>query len=203
MTEYIGSGLLLGLIAGISPGPIFALVVTETMKHGKKEGIKLACVPIITDIPIVLVSLFLVSRLSHFSTPLGIVTFLGALFLLYLAYENLTFSTKNEIKAAQFNSFSKGIIANFFSPHPYMFWIFIGGPIILRAYNISTLTPVLFVFMFYLMLVGSKIAIALLTHRLKNVLHSKAFVYLIRFLGLILVVFSVVLIIDAVNYIFR
>ena len=83
-----------------------------------------------------------------------------------------------------------------------MFWIFIGGPIILRANEISTLVPVLFVIMFYLMLVGSKILIALLTHLLKNVLHSKAFIYLIRFLGLVLVVFSVVLIIDAVNYIF-
>ena len=202
MTEYIGSGLLLGLIAGISPGPIFALVVTETLKHGKKEGIKLACVPLITDIPIVLVSLFLVSRLSQYNTPLGILTFLGALFLLYLAYENLTYSTKNEIKAVQFNSFSKGIIANFFSPHPYMFWIFIGSPIIIKSSEINSLAPVLFVFMFYLMLVGSKVLIALLTHRLKNVLHSKVFIYIIRFLGLILVVFSVVLIIDAVNYIF-
>ena len=98
---------------------------------------------------------------------------------------------------------SKGVIANFLSPHPYLFWILIGGPLILKASKINTITPVLFVAVFYLMLVGSKILLALLTHRLKNILHSKTFIYLIRFLGIVLILFSVLLIIDAVDYIFR
>lgn len=202
MFEYIGSGLLLGLVAGISPGPIFALVVTETLKHGKKEGIKLACVPLVTDIPIVLVSLLFISRLSQYSTPLGILSLLGAVFLLFLAYENLRYSSKNEIKPAQIKSFSKGVIANFLSPHPYLFWILIGGPIILKAAKFSMIQPILFVVAFYAMLVGSKIVLALITHRLKDILHSKAFVILVRFLGAVLIIFSVLLIIDAVNYIF-
>lgn len=203
MIEFIGSGLLLGLVAGISPGPIFALVITETLKHGKREGIKLACVPIVTDIPIVLISLLIISKLSQYSTPLGILTLLGAIFLLYLAYENITYSSGNEISTVQFKSFSKGVVANFFSPHPYLFWILIGGPIILKASQINLATPVLFVFAFYLMLIGSKILIAILTHRLKGILQSKTFVYFIRFLGVVLILFSVLLFIDAVNYIFR
>ena len=203
MVEFIGSGLLLGLVAGISPGPIFALVITETLKHGKREGIKLACVPIVTDIPIVLISLLIISKLSQYSTPLGIITLLGAIFLLYLAYENITYSSENEISTVQFKSFSKGVVANFFSPHPYLFWILIGGPIILKASKINLITPLLFVFAFYLMLIGSKILIAILTHRLKSILQSKTFIYFIRFLGIVLILFSALLFVDAVNYIFR
>jgi threonine/homoserine/homoserine lactone efflux protein len=202
MAEYIGSGLLLGLMAGISPGPIFALVVTETLKQGQKEGIKLACVPFITDIPIVLISLVMLSRIQQFETGLGILTLLGSVFLLYLAYENITYRPEKEISSKRINSFSKGIIANFLSPHPYLFWLLVGGPIVFRAYKINLQTAVLFVLTFYLMLVGSKIIIALVTYRLKNILRSKTFIYLIRFLGLALILFSILLIVDAVNYIF-
>jgi threonine/homoserine/homoserine lactone efflux protein len=143
-----------------------------------------------------------ISRLSHYHTALGILTLAGGLFLLYLAYENITYSTKNEISTVQIKTFSKGIIANFFSPHPYLFWILIGGPILLKAREINLIIPLLFVITFYIMLVGSKILIALLTNGLKNILQSKTFIYFIRSLGVVLIIFSVLLFIDAVNYIF-
>jgi len=34
--EYLVSGMLLGLAAGLAPGPLLALVFSETFKHGKK-----------------------------------------------------------------------------------------------------------------------------------------------------------------------
>ena len=50
------TGIILGLMAGISPGPLLALVISETLKHGKKEGIKIALTPFITDLPAILLS---------------------------------------------------------------------------------------------------------------------------------------------------
>ena len=194
--------MVLGFVAGISPGPIFALVITETLKHGKKEGIRLACVPLITDIPIIILSLLLLSLLADYNTWLGILTLLGAVFLLYLAYENLSYIPQQHLGPGRINSFSKGIIANFLSPHPYLFWILIGGPMIVKANKIHSILPYLFVMAFYLMLVGSKLLIAILVHKLKNILQSKMFIYLIRILGLVLILFAVILILDAVNYIF-
>ena len=35
-------GIVFGLAAGLSPGPLITLVVSETLKNGKKEGIKVA-----------------------------------------------------------------------------------------------------------------------------------------------------------------
>ncbi len=40
--EFLISGIILGLAAGTSPGPLLALVFSETLKYGKKEGIKIA-----------------------------------------------------------------------------------------------------------------------------------------------------------------
>jgi len=51
------------------------------------------------------------------------------------------------------------------------------------------------------MLVGSKIVFALLTGKMKNILQQKAFVLSIRFLGIVLIVFSVLLFKEAVHYI--
>ena len=59
---YLSSGLFFGIIAGISPGPLLPLVVSETLKFGPKEGIKLSLAPLITDIPIVLASFFIISN---------------------------------------------------------------------------------------------------------------------------------------------
>lgn len=49
---FLISGIIFGLSAGISPGPLLALVISETLKFGRKEGIKVAIAPLITDIPI-------------------------------------------------------------------------------------------------------------------------------------------------------
>ena len=47
MTEgltYITTGFILGL-SGLIPGPLLTLVISETLKHGVKEGIKVAASP--------------------------------------------------------------------------------------------------------------------------------------------------------------
>ncbi len=56
------SGIGLGLSAGISPGPILTLAISYTLQHGLKEGIKIAIVPLITDLPIIAITLGLLSR---------------------------------------------------------------------------------------------------------------------------------------------
>jgi threonine/homoserine/homoserine lactone efflux protein len=69
MIEELGflfSGIIFGLAAGISPGPLLALVFSETIKYGKKEGFKIAFAPLITDLPIVLFVLLILSRLTKY-----------------------------------------------------------------------------------------------------------------------------------------
>jgi len=199
---YLGSGLFLGIVAGISPGPLLPLVVTETLKYGRKEGIKLALAPLITDLPIILAAYFLIQNFAENSLLLGIISLLGALFLLLLAYENIRYKPSVKNKPIQKpKSFQKGIVVNLLNPHPYLFWILVGAPILVNAGLISSFAIVLFLAGFYVMLVGSKIVFALLTGKMKNILQQKAFVLSIRFLGIVLIVFSVLLFKEAVHYI--
>ena len=61
MIGLISAGLVYGLSAGFSPGPLMALVISQTLKHGIREGAKVAMAPLITDLPIILVSLLVLT----------------------------------------------------------------------------------------------------------------------------------------------
>jgi len=143
MISFALSGMLLGLTSGIAPGPLLTLVITETLKHGKKEGSKVAIAPLLTDIPIILIAVFILSRLSDFEFILGVISILGGLFILYLGYESIkTKGLEINTENIKTHSIKKGIIVNAINPHPYLFWITVGVPMIIKAYIKSTLNPV-------------------------------------------------------------
>lgn len=50
MMYFLSVGAVLGLSSGLSPGPLLALVISETLRHGVKAGVKVALAPIITDL---------------------------------------------------------------------------------------------------------------------------------------------------------
>lgn len=199
-TTYLFSGLLLGLFAGISPGPILTLVISETLKFNKKEGIKVAFVPLITDIPIVIISIYLLLKVSAYGSILGTISMLGALFLIYLAWESLKKFSINIDKNNKPFSIQKGILANFLSPHPYLFWISVGGPIIFKSYQLSIFGPVFFVSGFYIALVGSKIIVAILVDKSKSVLNNKWYLLIVKTLGFILIIFAVLFIYEGFKH---
>jgi hypothetical protein len=51
MIEYLTKGRLLGLASEFAAGPLLVLVVSETLRHSIKEGIKVSMAPLITDVP--------------------------------------------------------------------------------------------------------------------------------------------------------
>jgi threonine/homoserine/homoserine lactone efflux protein len=61
METYLFMGMVLGLSAGLSPGPLLALVISETIGLGIRAGIRVALAPLISDIPVLIVSFLLVS----------------------------------------------------------------------------------------------------------------------------------------------
>lgn len=65
MWAYLGLGLSMGLSAGISPGPLLALVITASLRSGLKGGLLVALAPLITDAPIIILSVVLANRLPR------------------------------------------------------------------------------------------------------------------------------------------
>ena len=53
-------------------------------------------------------------------------------------------------------------MTNLLSPHPWLFWLTVGAAILAKAIAQNWLVAAAFLFGFYLLLVGSKVLIALL-----------------------------------------
>ena len=200
MIEYLSAGTLLGLASGFSPGPLQVLVLSETIRHGLRSGIKVCVAPLITDIPIIIFSLLVLNKLAHFKTILGGVSILGGLFILYLGYDSIkTKGLELDLPPAVFNSFKKGVITNALNPHPYIFYMTVGAPIILKAINQNFLSAVLFIGSFLIFLVGAKVLLAVVVEHSRAFLKGPVYIWIIRILGAFLVFFSIMLFHDGLR----
>ena len=194
-------GAVCGLAAGLMPGPLLALVIQQTLRHGPGEGIKVAAVPLLTDLPIVATALFALDRLADADGVLGTISLLGAVFLGYLAYESVTTDLAAHAGAATTpRSLQKGVAANLLNPHPYLFWLTVGAPILWHAWATSPGHAVGFLVAMYGCLVGSKMLLALLVGRGRTVLTSRTYVLAVRALGAMLLVFALRFLRDGLRY---
>ena len=189
--EFLALGAFLGLTAGISPGPLLAITISETLQYGKWKGIKVAVSPLITDMPIVLSVLFVLSQLASSSFIIGIIAFFGASYLIYSGIESLKIKSGSfEINSEKKDALKRGVIVNFGNPHPYIFWLTIGGPMIFKSLNTHIWATILFIFGFYSLLVGSKVVVALIVERSKYFIKSKYYFSIVRTLGIAQIIFG-------------
>ncbi|MDQ1276539.1 MAG: hypothetical protein QG610_2117 [Euryarchaeota archaeon] len=191
LIEHLAMGAFLGLAAGTSPGPLLAVTISETLQHGKWEGIKVAVSPLITDLPIILAVLFVLSHLTSSDLFIGIIAFFGASYLIYSGIES--FKIKNdslELNIEKTDALKKGVIVNFGNPHPYVFWLSIGGPIIFKSLSIHIWATILFIAGFYLLLVGSMVIVALIVEKSKYIINSSYYFSIVRALGIAQIIFG-------------
>ncbi len=199
--QFLTAGSLLGLSAGFSPGPLLTLVITQTLKHNKTEGIKVALSPLITDLPIILIALFVFSKLSQFDLALAVISLVGGAYIAYLGIESLKVKGLNmELADSKSNSMKKGIIANLLNPSPYLFWVTVGTPLMFKAFDIGLLVTALFLVSFYTFLIGSKITIAIIVARTKVFIGQKLYITIMRILGIALLIFSIIFFYDGYKY---
>lgn len=193
------SGCVLGLSAGAAPGPLLTLVITETLTYGPRAGIRVALAPVLSDPPIILLCALVLAELSRFHTALALVSLAGGLVVLGLAQDAWR-AEPPRLGDAPARSFSlrKGVITNVLNPHPYIFWISVGAPLLVRGWRQHGLAdPALFLTGFYTGLVGSKVVIALLTARSRAFLHGRAYALLLKLLALALAAFGIFFLRDA------
>ena len=195
-------GIIIGLAAGLSPGPLITLVVSETLKNGKKEGIQVAFSPLISESPIILFVLVILSSVADNFIIIGAISLLGACFLIYLGLSNLRANVKeSEDDHGKNNALLRGITTNLLNPNAYMFWLTIGGPRILESNQVNLSATILFILGFYMMLVGSKTTVAIVVDKSKTLIKSKYYAYIIRALGIVLIVFAFIFMRDALEFV--
>lgn len=158
-------GAALGLASGASPGPFQTFMISESLAGGWKRGAPVAFAPLITDLPIILFSLFVLNLLPSYF--LRIISVAGGLFVFYLAWglwrgwrAGAGFSV--EETAAPSHGLRKGVLVNFLSPGPYLFWGLVNGPILLDALQQSTLHAAAFLVGFYGVFISFMLGLSLL-----------------------------------------
>ncbi len=192
--ELLGAGAAFGFAAGLAPGPLLTLVIGQTVRHGPREGLKVAVAPLITDAPIVLGSVLILSRIAS-NALLGLVALAGGAFVAFLAAESLrTTRLETTGDGAPPRSWRQGAIVNALNPHPYLFWVTVGAPILVDAASSGPAGPIAFLAGFYICLVGSKVGIALGVGASRGALTGRAYPWIMRALGIVLAVFAILLV---------
>ena len=199
MAVFLIAGVVLGLSAGFSPGPLLTFLISQTLKHGIREGVKVAFAPLVTDLPIIIVTLFVLTRFANLNFVLGPISLMGGLFVIYLAYESFRTGKLETNKDANIQSLSKGAIVNVLNPHPYLFWLSVGAPMMIRAWGKSPIAAMAFVVGFYFCLVGSKLLLAILVGQSRQWLMSRGYGYIMRVLGALLLIFAFLLFRDGLS----
>lgn len=204
MISYLIRGVVLGTSAGASPGPLLALVISETLKHDYKAGLKVAMAPLITDAPIIVFCLVLTRQVSEHSRLFGILACCGALYLAILGIQSLcTKSFTVDVKKMKSQSLLKGMITNWLNPHPYLFWLTVGAAIMWQALAVHTVALILFFIGFYVCLVGAKVLLALVISATKTMISEKGLVCFTRVMGLILLIFAVILGYEGISWLVK
>jgi len=200
MSVALASGLLLGLSCGLSPGPLMALVLLQSLRHGPREGCKVACVPLLSDLPVILVALAFASQAAHGQKLLGVISLVGAGFIFYLAIGSFRPVPVEAGNAESPKSLFKGMFVNLLSPHPWLFWLTVGASTLAEAVKQTWVAAAAFLGVFYLVLVGSKVTIALLAGRSRQFLNSRGYRIVMRLLGILLAVFAGLLFRQGLHY---
>jgi threonine/homoserine/homoserine lactone efflux protein len=200
MIHYLTIGMILGLSAGLAPGPLLTLVISETLAHDIRAGIKVALAPLVTDLPIVVFTVFVLSRLSGFHSILGAISLVGGGLVMAMGIKGLrSRGVVVDMAQARPRSLAKGILVNILSPHPYLFWLSVGAPTMTRAWGVHIFAAAAFVASFYCLLVGSKITLAVLAGKSKKFLTGHGYITTMRFLGLALCALALFLFKDGLD----
>jgi threonine/homoserine/homoserine lactone efflux protein len=205
-------GISYGFAAGISPGPLLGLVLSQTLQRGWRAGMIISFAPLFSDAPVILLAVLLLSRLP--ASAFGWLGIIGGLFVLYLGAETI-YSTwrrrdaHNIQDTTQLARFEKGsvpailgraVLTNLLNPHPYLFWATVGAQLLLRIARQNGWGDALtFLLAFYALLVGSKLFIVLLAGRSRMWLQGRAYQIVLTASGILLCGLGILLISEGIH----
>ena len=164
MWPYLLQGIGFGLAAAAQPGPFQTYLVSQTLLKGWQRTLPAAFAPLISDGPIILLCLFVLSQVPDWMQR--ILYFAGGLFILYLAFG--AYKAWRDFnpslpapEAGTQQSVLKAALMNVLNPNPYIYWTLVTGPILLRGWRETPLNGIGFLAGFYVTIVFSLMGIVL------------------------------------------
>ncbi len=156
MLSYLIFGITYAFAAAVQPGPLLTYIISQTLKKGWRSTLPAAFAPVISDIPILILILFLLSTM-----PVSFIFILrigGGLFLLYLGFR--AFKSWQEFDADQpilnesgQQTLFNAVFVNLLNPAPYLGWSLILGPIFIEGWKLAPINGIAMIIGFYVTMI--------------------------------------------------
>lgn len=171
----LATALTLGLVAASQPGPFQAFLLARTMRDGGRASLPLTLAPLLTDGPIALLALALLSQAPD--AWLRVLSAVGGAVALMLAWEagrNLRTELRARASGAVpvawqhatvggASDVAGGVVRaaliNLSSPGPWSFWALVLGPLAVQSFRTSVWLGVGLIVTFYAALIGGSMAL--------------------------------------------
>jgi threonine/homoserine/homoserine lactone efflux protein len=171
----------LGLSATSIPGPLQAYLLNISVRYGWRRGVIVIFSPLVTDGPVILVTVFLLGQLPP--PVIQAIRVVGGLLLLFIAWgayqqlrQGVTFSADSaadpdhpQATIAPWRVLGTASAMNLLSPGPYLFWATVNGPLLLQALEIGTVAALGMLLGFYGTFLGGMALLVLVFDRLGQI----------------------------------
>ena len=157
--------LVLGLAAGMAPGPYTTMVVATGLERGFRAALPLAMAPFLTDLAPLLLSSLLLTSLSP-----QVVRILGWVGGTVVVLIGLRLVTRHWPRGDPRDAGREGspatvrfwhvVAGTVLSPAPWLFWLGLGSPLFLRQWSMDWRLGMLFLAVLFLTNIGSASALA-------------------------------------------
>ena len=157
MFELILRGIGIGFSGATLPGPFQTYTINNSLALGWRKSIILILVPVLTDIPLIVLVVILRGSIPDFI--IRVLQFAGGVILLWIAWGAWKEWRKVAKRTSAVNLpaadvprlqiLQRGVMIGLLSPGPYLFWGTINGPILIKALQNSVWHGTAFLLGFY------------------------------------------------------
>jgi threonine/homoserine/homoserine lactone efflux protein len=141
LSEALALGILFGIGAALSVGPIFVTIIHESITRGFGSGLRVILGSATADVVLIVPALaatWLIAGAESLSTLIAVG---GAAYFLYLAFQAARDSRRlwrggtraSTPPASQAWTYAKGVLGNLLNPLSWVFWLATGTPTMLRV----------------------------------------------------------------------
>jgi threonine/homoserine/homoserine lactone efflux protein len=149
--ETILTATILGAFAGLAPGPYTTMVAGTGLERGFKPASRLALIPLISDVPPLIITALILETLNDVTLSLlgvsgGIVVlYIGVRFLKLWRRGVTPLDPDHPHSVPQSAKFWHVALGTLLSPVPWLFWLIVGSPLMLRSWARSPSEGILFI----------------------------------------------------------
>jgi len=159
LQQFILPAISFGISATTVPGPLIAYLINTTLTQGWRKALLIVFSPLITDAPIIILMVFILGQMPD--SALKLIQLGGGLLLYYIAWgawqqyrSGVTIDVSADDDDAQAvqswrRVLATGMMMNFLSPGPYLFWATVNGPLLVSALALSIGHALAFLVAFY------------------------------------------------------